>query len=40
MPSSRRCAELCDETGLLLVFDEVPTCMGRTGELFAHKPPA
>jgi acetylornithine/N-succinyldiaminopimelate aminotransferase len=29
--------QLCDETGLLLVFDEVQTGMGRTGELFAYK---
>ena len=29
--------QLCDDTGLLLVFDEVQTGMGRTGELFAYK---
>jgi acetylornithine/N-succinyldiaminopimelate aminotransferase len=29
--------ELCDQHGLLLVFDEVQTGMGRSGELFAYQ---
>jgi acetylornithine/N-succinyldiaminopimelate aminotransferase len=33
----RALRQLCDEHGLLLVFDEVQTGMGRTGELFAYQ---
>lgn len=34
LPSLRR---LCDEHGLLLVLDEVQTCMGRTGKWFGYQ---
>jgi len=33
----KRLREFCDARGLLLVFDEVQTGMGRTGRLFAYE---
>jgi acetylornithine/N-succinyldiaminopimelate aminotransferase len=36
-PFLRALRELCDQHGLLLVFDEVQTGVGRTGSLFAYQ---
>lgn len=33
----RRARELCDETGAILIMDEVQTGMGRTGKMFAFQ---
>ncbi|HEY2184113.1 MAG TPA: aspartate aminotransferase family protein [Xanthobacteraceae bacterium] len=33
----RALRQLCDESGLLLLFDEVQSGMGRTGDLFAYQ---
>ncbi|MDU8945067.1 aspartate aminotransferase family protein [Ovoidimarina sediminis] len=36
-PCLKGLSDLCDETGALLVLDEVQCGMGRTGKLFAHE---
>ena len=33
----RSVRKICDETGTLLIFDEIQTGIGRTGELFAYE---
>jgi 4-aminobutyrate aminotransferase len=33
----QRVREICDKHGVLLVFDEIPIWMGRTGKMFAYQ---
>lgn len=33
----KKVREACDEAGALLVFDEIPTGLGKTGRFFAHE---
>lgn len=33
----KRLRELCDENGILLIFDEIPTALGRSGEFYVHQ---
>jgi acetylornithine/N-succinyldiaminopimelate aminotransferase len=36
-PFMRALRDLCDEHGLMLIFDEIQTGVGRTGKLFAYE---
>ncbi|WP_336776954.1 aspartate aminotransferase family protein [Paenibacillus sp. MMO-58] len=33
----KRLRELCDKYGVLLILDEIPTALGRTGTMFVHE---
>jgi 4-aminobutyrate aminotransferase len=33
----KRVREICDKRGVILILDEIPICMGRTGTMFAYQ---
>lgn len=33
----QRLREICDQNGILLIFDEIPTALGRSGEFYVHQ---
>lgn len=32
-----RLRQICDDKGILLIFDEIPTALGRSGEFYVHE---
>ena len=34
----RKLRAACDRHGALLILDEIPVCLGRTGTMFAYEP--
>jgi 4-aminobutyrate aminotransferase len=32
-----RLRQICDQEGILLIFDEIPTALGRSGEFYVHQ---
>lgn len=33
----KRLRKICDENKILLIFDEIPTCLGRSGEFYVYQ---
>jgi len=33
----QRLRDICDEQGIVLIFDEIPTALGRSGEFYVHQ---
>ncbi|WP_270547656.1 aspartate aminotransferase family protein [Clostridium butyricum] len=33
----KRLRKICDENKIILIFDEIPTCLGRSGEFYVHQ---
>lgn len=33
----QRLRKICDQKGILLIFDEIPTALGRSGEFYVHQ---
>ncbi|MGI5893865.1 MAG: (R)-1-hydroxy-2-aminoethylphosphonate ammonia-lyase [Candidatus Merdivicinus sp.] len=33
----KKLRQICDENGILLIFDEIPTALGRSGQFYVHQ---